>query len=86
MLQGLLPYYISADPFIQHAVSTSAGSLSPRTKWKDLAELEVAIPDLKTQAVILETLEHIENTVKELKQQQITLKNLKQNLLREIFE
>jgi type I restriction enzyme S subunit len=86
MLQGLLPYYISADAFIQHAVSTSAGSLSPRTKWKDLAELEVAIPDLKTQAVILETLEQIENTVKELKEQKTTLKNLKQNLLREIFE
>jgi type I restriction enzyme S subunit len=86
MLQGLLPYYISADTFIQHAVSTSAGSLSPRTKWKDLAELEVAIPDLKTQAVILETLEQIESIVKELKQQQTTLKNLKQNLLREIFE
>jgi type I restriction enzyme S subunit len=86
MLQGLLPYYISADAFIQHAVSTSAGSLSPRTKWKDLAELEVALPDLKTQAVILETLEQMENTVKELKQQQTTLKNLKQNLLREIFD
>jgi type I restriction enzyme S subunit len=86
MLQGLLPYYISADPFIQHAVSTSAGSLSPRTKWKDLAEMEVAIPDLKTQAIILETLEQIESTIKELKQQQTTLKNLKQNLLREIFD
>lgn len=86
MLQGLLPYYISADAFIQHAVSTSAGSLSPRTKWKDLAELEVSIPDLGTQAVILETLEQIENTVKELKEQKATLKNLKQNLLREIFD
>jgi len=31
MLQGLLPFYISSDAFINHAVSTSAGSLSPRT-------------------------------------------------------
>ena len=85
MLQGLLPYYISADAFIQHAVSTSAGSLSPRTKWKDLAELEVSIPDLKTQAKILEVLQQLDNVVNQLKQQKTTLKNLKQKLLNEIL-
>ena len=85
MLQGLLPYYISADAFIQHAVSTSAGSLSPRTKWKDLADLEVSIPDLKTQSTILEVLKQLDNTVNQLKQQKTTLKNLKQKLLNEIL-
>lgn len=84
-LQGLLPYYISADAFIQHAVSTSAGSLSPRTKWKDLAELEVSIPDLKTQEKILEVLQQLDNTVNQLKHQKTTLKNLKQKLLNEIL-
>jgi type I restriction enzyme S subunit len=69
MLQGLLPYYISADAFIQHAVSTSAGSLSPRTKWKDLAELEFSIPDLKTQENILEVLQQLDTTVNQLKEQ-----------------
>ncbi len=57
MLQGLLPYYISAEAFINHAVSTSAGSLSPRTKWEDLETFEIAIPDLKTQSIILEVLQ-----------------------------
>lgn len=85
MLQGLLPYYISADAFIQHAVSTSAGSLSPRTKWKDLAELEVSIPDIKTQETILEVLQQLDTTVNQLKQQKTTLKNLKQKLLNEIL-
>jgi type I restriction enzyme S subunit len=85
MLQGLLPYYISADAFIQHAVSTSAGSLSPRTKWKDLAELEVSIPDIKTQEKILEVLQQFDKTVTQLKQQKTTLKNLKQKLLNEIL-
>jgi type I restriction enzyme S subunit len=85
MLQGLLPYYISADAFIQHAVSTSAGSLSPRTKWKDLAELKVSIPDIKTQSTILEVLQQLDNTVNQLKQQKTTLKNLKQKLLNEIL-
>jgi len=85
MLQGLLPYYISADAFIQHAVSTSAGSLSPRTKWKDLAELEVSIPEIKTQETILEILQQLDTTVNQLKQQKTTLKNLKQKLLNEIL-
>jgi type I restriction enzyme S subunit len=85
MLQGLLPYYISADAFIQHAVSTSAGSLSPRTKWKDLADLEVSIPDIKTQSIILEVLQQLDKAVNQLKQQKATLKNLKQKLLNEIL-
>jgi len=85
MLQGLLPYYISADAFIQHAVSTSAGSLSPRTKWKDLSDLEVTIPDPNTQSTILEVLQKLDKTVNQLKQQKTTLKNLKQKLLNEIL-
>jgi len=85
MMQELLPFYISADAFINHAVSTSAGSLSPRTKWKDLAELEVSIPDLKTQAKILNIFSQLQNTLKQLKQQKTTLQNLKQKLLSEIL-
>lgn len=85
ILQELLPFYISADAFIQHAVSTSAGSLSPRTKWKDLAELEVSIPHIETQEKILEVLQQIETTISQLKQQKITLKNLKEKLLNEIL-
>jgi restriction endonuclease S subunit len=85
MLQGLLPYYISADAFINHAVSTSAGSLSPRTKWKDLETFEIAIPDLKTQEKILEVLQQFDTNIQQLKQQKTTLKNLKQKLLNEIL-
>jgi type I restriction enzyme S subunit len=85
ILQGLLPYYISSDAFIQHAVSTSAGSLSPRTKWKDLETFEIAIPDLMGQKKILEILNNIETTIKQLKQQKTTLKLLKQKLLNEIL-
>lgn len=85
MLQALLPFYVSSDAFIQHAVSTSAGSLSPRTKWKDLAELEVLIPDLHTQEKVLEVLTQLQTTLNQLKQQKATLKNLKQKLLNEIL-
>jgi type I restriction enzyme S subunit len=85
MLQGLLPYYISAETFINHAVSTSAGSLSPRTKWKDLETFEIAIPDIKVQEQILEVLQQFDTTIQQLKQQKVTLKLLKQKLLNEIL-
>ncbi|MBK7569685.1 MAG: restriction endonuclease subunit S [Bacteroidetes bacterium] len=85
MLQELLPYYISADAFIQHAVSTSAGSLSPRTKWKDLALLGISIPDIKTQQRILEVLKLLETTINQIKEQNSNLRNLKTKLLHEIL-
>jgi type I restriction enzyme, S subunit len=85
ILQGLLPYYLSTDAFIQHAVSTSAGSLSPRTKWKDLADLDVSIPDLKRQAEILEVLQQLCKTINQLKYQKISFMKLKQKLLNEIL-
>lgn len=85
MLQRLLPFYISSNTFIQHAISTSAGSLSPRTKWKDLATLAVSIPDLKTQQKILEVFEQLQQTSEEIKAQKQILKNLKQKLLNEIL-
>lgn len=85
MLKGLLPFYISADTFIQHAVSTSAGSLSPRTKWKDLATLKVAIPDVKIQEKILDVFEQLQLSLEQIKIQKQALKNLKQKLLNEIL-
>ncbi|MGB5156175.1 MAG: restriction endonuclease subunit S [Desulfobacterales bacterium] len=85
MLPELLPYYVSSDAFIQHAVSTSAGSLSPRTKWRDLAVLEISIPDLKTQKEIVEVFRYVQLALDQLKQQKTTLKNLKQKLLSEIL-
>jgi type I restriction enzyme, S subunit len=85
MLQGLLPFYISSDSFIKYAVSTSAGSLSPRTKWKDLAKMKVVIPDEYAQEQILEVFVSIQTTKSLLKQQRITLNLLKQKLLNEIL-
>lgn len=85
MLPELLPYYVSSDAFIQHAVKTSAGSLSPRTKWKDLKEFKISIPDLKIQKKIAEIFQQLQLTLNQLTQQKINLKNLKQKLLSEIL-
>ena len=85
ILPELLPYYVASDAFIQHAVTTSAGSLSPRTKWKDLKEFEFSIPDLKTQGMVLKVLNQIQILLEQFKEQKVTLKTIKQNLLNEIL-
>ena len=37
LLPELLPFLCLSERFFQHAVGTSAGSLSPRTNWSSLA-------------------------------------------------
>lgn len=85
ILSELLPYYASSDAFINHAVSTSAGSLSPRTKWRDLAGFKLSIPDLKIQEKIEDVFNQLNESLTLIKTQKQTLKNLKQKLLNEIL-
>jgi type I restriction enzyme, S subunit len=56
MLPEFLPYVVQSDGFFEHALGTSAGSLSPRTKWAELAKYEFALPPLVEQEVIAEIL------------------------------
>ncbi len=44
MEPGLLPFLVHSEGFYNWAVSTSAGSLSPRTKFKDLSRYEFRLP------------------------------------------
>ena len=56
MLVEFLPYVAQSDGFFEHALGTSAGSLSPRTKWAELAKYEFALPPLEDQQRIAEVL------------------------------
>jgi restriction endonuclease S subunit len=49
LLPELLPFICQTDRFFEHAVGTSAGSLSPRTNWSSLADYEFALPPLEAQ-------------------------------------
>lgn len=53
---SLLPFLIHSERFFSWAVSTSAGSLSPRTKFKDLAQFEFYLPPRPVQKKISELL------------------------------
>jgi type I restriction enzyme S subunit len=55
-LPELLPFICQTEAFFQHAVGTSAGSLSPRTNWTSLADFEFALPPLEEQRRIVNLL------------------------------
>lgn len=56
LLPELLPFICQTDAFFDHAVGTSAGSLSPRTNWTSLADFEFALPSMEAQKLILSVL------------------------------
>jgi type I restriction enzyme S subunit len=49
LLPELLPFICQTEAFFEYAVGTSAGSLSPRTNWKSLAEYDLVLPPLEEQ-------------------------------------
>ncbi len=60
LLPELLPFICQTDAFFDHAVGTSAGSLSPRTNWTSLADFEFSLPPVAEQADLVEVLRAIE--------------------------
>ena len=56
LLPDLLPFICKTDAFFDHAIDTSAGSLSPRTNWTSLAVFEFALPPIEQQTRITRAL------------------------------
>jgi type I restriction enzyme S subunit len=56
LIPEFLPFICLSERFFQHAVGTSAGSLSPRTNWSSLASFEFDLPPLDQQRRIAEIL------------------------------
>ena len=56
LLPELLPFIAMTDGFYAKALETSAGSLSPRTRWSDLATYEFDLPPLADQRRIADLL------------------------------
>lgn len=56
LLTDLLPFIINNDRFFDFAVKHSAGGLSPRVKFKSLAEYELLLPPKEIQVELAELL------------------------------
>jgi type I restriction enzyme S subunit len=63
LLPELLPFLCLSERFFQHAVGTSAGSLSPRTNWSSLASFEFDLPPLDQQRRIAEILWAVDEVI-----------------------
>jgi type I restriction enzyme S subunit len=63
LLSEFLPYLVQSDGFFDHALGTSAGSLSPRTKWQELVKYEFALPPIAEQHRIVQLISSIDETI-----------------------
>ena len=54
LIPELLPFIVKNEKFFDHAITHSAGGLSPRVKFKDLANYEFLLPPRKQQDKIAE--------------------------------
>lgn len=80
LLPELLPFIINNDKFFDYAVKHSAGGLSPRVKFRDLANYEFLLPPKDQQTQIAELLwamdEVIESEYEVLGKTEIVIKSL----------
>lgn len=61
MLPEFLPFLVQSNAFFEHALETSAGSLSPRTNWRDLSNFKFDLPPLDEQKRIADLMWAIES-------------------------
>lgn len=86
LLPELLPFICQTDAFFDHAVGTSAGSLSPRTNWTSLAKYEFALPGLEEQENLVDVLKASREVVEENGLILESLKTLRQSLIDELCQ
>lgn len=66
LLPDLLPFICQTEAFFEHAVGTSAGSLSPRTSWDRLVVFAFYLPPLNEQLKLSRLLRAAESSAQAL--------------------
>lgn len=82
LLPELLPFICQSDAFFDHALGTSAGSLSPRTSWTALQDFEFPLPPLDEQKRIAEILWAADEAIQKYKVSLNSLTAFKSQALR----
>ncbi len=86
LLPELLPFICQTDAFFDHAVGTSAGSLSPRTNWTSLAEFEFMLPPTDEQTSLVEVLRGFEEAMESTESLSAAAETLRRSLMIDHFE
>lgn len=63
LMPELLPFIVNNDKFFDYSITHSAGGLSPRVKFKDLAKYELYLPPKNRQKQLSELFWSIENVL-----------------------
>ncbi|MFE0383164.1 hypothetical protein ACFW1F_03615 [Streptomyces bungoensis] len=85
LLPDFLPFLVQSDGFYDHALGTSAGSLSPRTNWRDLSNYEFDLPPLGEQQRLADLLWAMERHRAELDGQVLAIETALQRFLADAF-
>ena len=64
----LLPFIVQNESLFDHAVTNSAGSLSPRVKWQSLSQFEFELPNADKQEELADILWAAQETRSRYKQ------------------
>ena len=86
LLPELLPFICQTDRFFEHAVGTSAGSLSPRTNWDSLAKFEFRLPPPDEQRRLRDALVASETASATLSQLLTRHRNVRRAAIDELTE
>lgn len=85
LLPELLPFVCQTDAFFDHAVGTSAGSLSPRTNWTSLASYEFLLPPPEEQENIAFLLASADEYIYQIQSTRSSLGNLERSAIQSIL-
>jgi len=81
LIPELLPFIVQSDAFFDHALDTSSGSLSPRTRWSQLKDFSFPLPSEPDQHRIANTLWATEQAVKGYRRSLSDFMSLKSRVL-----
>lgn len=85
LLPELLPFICQTNAFFDHAVGTSAGSLSPRTNWTSLADFEFALPPIHEQQRLVDVFSALDEQIEALENAHLSARTLKGSLAESAF-
>ncbi len=85
VIKEYLILMMQTDYFWEKAISLSAGSLSPRVKWRELSTIEFYIPPLDIQKKISEILWSIQDNLEKMEKLIQITEKLKKELLEELL-
>ena len=85
LLPELLPFICRTEQFFEYAVETSAGSLSPRTNWNNLANFMFTLPPFEEQKQIVQLLRSHHQTCEAYDHALSTAKKMRQAVRKKLF-